>query len=102
MLILGANGAVGSAASQLAASRHANVLKGLRGAGGDVDTSADPELKGLEGKKVDVVVDTVGVPGLTSAAAKRLSRGGRLVFIAAPRKGSEFAFLVQCKIGKHS
>lgn len=91
VLVLGANGAVGSAAVQLASSLGAKVLKGVRGNKGDVDTAADPglvKIDELTGKKgVDVVIDTVGQPPLTAAAAKKLGRGGRLAFIAAPRSG---------------
>lgn len=91
VLVIGANGAVGSAAVQIALSRGAKVFRGVRGEKGDVDTAGDPELKKLDeltsGKGVDVVIDTVGQPALTAAAAKKLGRGGRLVFIAAPRTG---------------
>ncbi|KAE8448980.1 hypothetical protein EG329_008568 [Mollisiaceae sp. DMI_Dod_QoI] len=91
VLVLGANGAVGSAVVQLASSLGATVLRGVRGSAGDVDTASDPELKGIDGltggKGVDVVIDTVGQPGLTGAAARKLGRGGRLAFIAAPRTG---------------
>jgi NADPH:quinone reductase-like Zn-dependent oxidoreductase len=91
VLVLGANGAVGGAAAQLAASLGAKVLRGVRGDKGDVDTSGDPTLSALdeltEKKGVDVVIDTVGQPPLTAAAAKKLGRGGRLAFITAPRSG---------------
>jgi NADPH:quinone reductase len=92
VLVLGANGAVGSAVVQLAKSIGAKVLLGTRDEKGDVNTAADPELKKLDeltgGKGVDVVVDTVGQPALTKAAVAKLGRGGRLAFIAAPRTGS--------------
>ena len=91
VLVLGANGAVGSAVVQLAKSLGAKVLAGTRDEKGDVNTAADPELKKLDeltsGKGVDVVVDTVGQPPLTLAAVAKLGRGGRLAFIAAPRTG---------------
>ncbi|KUJ13703.1 GroES-like protein [Mollisia scopiformis] len=86
VLVLGANGAVGSAAVQIAGAKGAKVLKGVRGPKGDVDTGADPELSALK-EPVDVVIDTVGQPSLTAAAARKLGRAGRLVFIAAPRSG---------------
>jgi len=82
---------VGSAVVQLALALGAKVVKGVRGDKGDVDTNGDPELKRLDelmgGKGVDVVVDTVGQPRLTSSAAKKLGKHGRLAFIAAPRSG---------------
>lgn len=93
VVVLGANGAVGSAVVQIAESLGAKVLKGTRDAKGDVNTAADPELKALDtltgGKGVDVVIDTVGQPALTKAAVGKLARGGRLGFIAAPRGGDE-------------
>lgn len=92
VLVLGANGAVGSAVVQLARSQGCKVLLATRNDEGDVNTASDPELEevtGLTGGKgVDVVVDTVGQPALTRAATERLGRGGRLAFIAAPRTGS--------------
>jgi NADPH2:quinone reductase len=92
ILVLGANGAVGSATVQLAKSMGAKVLSGARNDSGDVNTALDPELNALdaltEGKGVDIIIDTVGMPSLTSASVKKLARGGRLAFIAAPRSGS--------------
>ncbi|KAE9372790.1 GroES-like protein [Stipitochalara longipes BDJ] len=92
VLVLGANGAVGSAVVQLAKSLGAKVLLGTRDEKGDVNTAADPELKKIDeltgGKGVDVVVDTVGQPALTKASVAKLGRGGRLAFITAPRAGA--------------
>jgi len=92
VLVLGANGAVGSAVVQLARGLGAKVLEGTRNDEGDVNTAKDPELSVLDalttGKGVDVVVDTVGQPTLTRAAVAKLGRGGRLAFITAPRSGS--------------
>ncbi|KAG4413869.1 hypothetical protein IFR04_013013 [Cadophora malorum] len=91
VLVLGANGAVGAAVVQLARARGARVLEGVRNDSGDVNTASDPSLSALDtltaGKGVDIVIDTVGSPALTSAAVAKLARGGRLVFIAAPRGG---------------
>lgn len=92
VLVLGANGAVGSAVVQLAKMKGCKVLSATRNDAGDVNTASDPELEAVvkltAGKGVDVVVDTVGSPALTRAAVGRLSRGGRLAFIAAPRTGA--------------
>ncbi len=92
VFVLGANGSVGSAVVQIAKSLGAKVLAGVRNDGADVNTAADPALDALDaltgGKGVDIVVDTVGQPALTNAAVKKLGRGGRLAFIAAPRSGS--------------
>ena len=92
VLVLGANGAVGSAVVQIAKSKGCRVLSATRADGDDVNTAKDPELSAVdaltEGKGVDVVVDTVGQPALTSAAVLKLGRGGRLAFIAAPRTGA--------------
>lgn len=91
VLVLGANGAVGAAVVQLGRARGARVLEGVRNDKGDVNTGSDPELSAIDkltdGKGVDVVIDTVGSPALTAAAVGKLARGGRLVFIAAPRGG---------------
>lgn len=86
MLVLGANGAVGSAAVQLATSIGAKALRGMRGGEGDVDTS-NLETLAKHPAEIDVVIDTIGIPALTSAAAKKLTTRGRLVFISAPREG---------------
>ena len=92
VLVLGANGAVGSAVVQLARSLGAKVLLGTRDEKGDVNTAADPDLKKVDeltgGKGVDVVVDTVGQPALTRASVAKLGKSGRLAFIAAPRSGA--------------
>jgi NADPH2:quinone reductase len=92
VLVLGANGAVGSAVVQLAKSKGCRVISATRADGDDVNTAKDPDLSAVdaltEGKGVDVVVDTVGQPALTKAAILKLGRGGRLAFIAAPRTGA--------------
>jgi NADPH2:quinone reductase len=91
VLVLGANGAVGSAVVQVAKSKGCRVLLATRSNGFDVNTAKDPELAVVDGltggKGVDVVVDTVGQPALTKAAVLKLGRRGRLAFIAAPRSG---------------
>jgi NADPH:quinone reductase len=47
MLVLGANGAVGSAAIQLAAGKGCRVLKGSRREDADVNTASDPSLSAI-------------------------------------------------------
>ena len=92
VLVLGANGAVGSAVVQIAKSKGCRVLSATRTDSDDVNTAKDPELSAVdaltEGKGVDVVVDTVGQPALTKAAILKLGKGGRLAFITAPRTGA--------------
>jgi NADPH2:quinone reductase len=97
VLVLGANGAVGSAVVKVAKSKGCRVFSATRPDGDDVNTAKDPELFAVnaltEGRGVNVVVDTVGQPALTKAAILKLGRGGRLAFIAAPRTGaSDLAF----------
>lgn len=92
VLVLGANGAVGSAVVQVAKDKGCRVLRASRSDNEDINTSKDPELAGLaaltQNRGVDVIVDTVGQPALMKAAVGRLAPGGRLAFIAAPRSGS--------------
>lgn len=97
VMILGATGSVGSAATQLAISRGCKVITASRKSTTDINLVNDPSLsKALEltnGKGVDVVVDTTGDPAVMNAAIDVLAHGGRLVFIAAPRSGStDFTF----------
>ena len=101
VLVIGANGAVGSAACAILEVQGCRVIRAVRGPGGDVDTSADPELKAvrqsLAPKGVDAVIDTVGMPSLTRAAVDdALGFRGRVVFIAAPRTNhtAELSFLM--------
>lgn len=92
VMILGATGSVGSAATQLAIARGCKVITASRKSTTDVNLVNDLTLtKALEltnGKGVDVVVDTTGDPEVLNAAIGILAHGGRLVFIAAPRSGS--------------
>ncbi|KAJ3535721.1 hypothetical protein NM208_g7021 [Fusarium decemcellulare] len=92
VLVLGARGAVGSAASIMLEELGCQVLRAIRGSGADIDTTTDPELLAARemtgGKGVNVVIDTIGVPNLTSAAIDNaLAHAGTLVFIAAPKGG---------------
>lgn len=90
VLILGANGSVGSSAANLAREKGAKVLAAARNdPNADVDTSSDPDLKTLAEKGgFDVVLDTVGAPQLTVAAIEQSRVNGRCATIAAPRQGS--------------
>lgn len=97
VLVLGASGAVGAAACQLARSRGCEVLAAARRDTADVNLAADPELKAAksltDGKGPHVVVDTTGSLALMNAALLCLAPRGRLAYIAAPRKGStDFTF----------
>jgi len=98
VLVLGAYGAVGSGAVQLARARGCRVLTAARRESADIDMTNDTSLsaavKGLTGGKgVDVVIDTVGDPALMQQALEVLAVRGRLCFIAAPRTPDfEFSF----------
>ncbi|KAJ5294755.1 hypothetical protein PENANT_c014G04186 [Penicillium antarcticum] len=96
VLVLGATGAVGSTAVQIAramgckrvltAARRAEASPDIllsRESSAAVLTSRVTELTGGEG--VDVVVDTVGDIALMGAAVESLARKGRYAWIAAPR-----------------
>jgi NADPH2:quinone reductase len=93
LLVIGANGAVGSAVVQLAKGKGCKVLQASRQETAHVNTSTDPEMKSVDtltdGKGVAAIIDTVGQPTLTAAAVTKLSRGGTLAFIAGPRGGNQ-------------
>ncbi|KAL7930386.1 GroES-like protein [Trichoderma chlorosporum] len=92
VLVIGANGAVGSSAVQLIQNIGARIIKATRDEGDDVNTDKDPELKTIDvltkGKGVDVILDTVGSPTLTVNGLKKLAKNGRLAFISAPKVGA--------------
>lgn len=92
VLVLGATGAVGSAACQLARNRGCKVLGAARRDTADVNLVSDPQLKTARdltgGKGPDVVIDTVGTPDLMKAALMCLAPRGRFAFITAPKAGS--------------
>jgi NADPH2:quinone reductase len=93
VLVIGANGAVGSAVVQLAKGKGCKVLEASRQETADVNTSKDPGMEAIDGltdgKGVAAVIDTVGQPALTAAAVAKLARGGTLAFIAGPRGGNQ-------------
>ncbi len=91
VLIVGAGGAVGQAATQIANWKGARVLGATRaaapvsGATAIVDTEGDLRQQVLsltDGKGADVVFDTVGGP-LFEPALRCLGRGGRQVAISS-------------------
>jgi NADPH:quinone reductase len=92
VLVLGANGAVGSAVVELALERGCKVITASRRSTTDVNTVEDSQLSKVlsitNGHGADCVVDTVGDPVLMSAALGVLARKGRISYIAAPRSGS--------------
>ncbi|KAJ5569960.1 uncharacterized protein N7459_009390 [Penicillium hispanicum] len=96
VLILGANGAVGSAAVQMAKAIGCKyVITAARHAASNPDvilSSDDPRtilgggiLALTNGKGVDVVIDTVGDLTLMSAAMEQLALNGRYAWITAPK-----------------
>lgn len=105
VLVIGANGAAGSSAVQVAramgckrvltASRRADDRPDVNLALGDPDSVLQAAIPALtDGHGVDVVVDTVGDLALMAAAVKQLALRGRYSWIAAPRGGAstEFSF----------
>jgi NADPH2:quinone reductase len=92
VLVIGANGSVGSAVVQLARADGCRVLTASRKDSDDINISSDPSLEKVtaltDGNGVDIVIDTVGHPALVQAAIARLAKRGRLALIAAPRTGS--------------
>ncbi|OQD74487.1 hypothetical protein PENDEC_c010G01088 [Penicillium decumbens] len=96
VLVLGATGAVGSAAVQMARAMGCKrVLTAARRSDSNPDivlSSSDPgatlgeRIAALtDGKGVDVVVDTVGDLTLMSVAVEQLAMKGRYAWITAPR-----------------
>lgn len=88
VMVLGATGAVGAAAVQLARRAGCATIGVARSDSADVNSLADASLQGAikltGGKGPDVVIDTVGNAELTLAALKVLAVRGRYSFIAAP------------------
>lgn len=99
VLILGSNGAVGSAASQMAraigckqvltAARRPDSNPDIMIGAENSDTSLTEKVSSFTGGNgVNVVVDTVGDLKLMSAALELLALKGRYAWIAAPRGGT--------------
>ena len=91
VLVLGATGAVGSAAAKIARAWGCKVVTASRRDVTDVNIIADPDLKGvqklLEGKGPDVVIDAVGSSALMGAAMNILAPKGRYAFVSAGKGG---------------
>lgn len=96
VLVLGATGAVGSTAVQIARAMGCRVLTAARRAEATTpdillsgeNPAAELALRLAEltsGQGVDVVVDTVGDIALMDTAVELLARKGRYAWIAAPR-----------------
>ncbi|EFW98961.1 alcohol dehydrogenase [Grosmannia clavigera kw1407] len=99
VLVLGASGAVGSAAVKIArvlgckrvlvASRKRQDSPDVLLPGPDSSVALQEQIQALtQGRGVSVVVDTVGSIALMSEALEQLAVRGRYVWIAAPRDGS--------------
>ncbi|OQE05358.1 hypothetical protein PENVUL_c025G02345 [Penicillium vulpinum] len=97
VLVLGASGAVGSAAVQLAqATGCRRILTATRNKDenpdvllkGDIDTELQTKLPSLtDGKGVDVVVDTIGNLDIMNTAIHALAIKGRYAWITALKGG---------------
>ena len=89
VLIIGATGAVGSAATQIASQMGCRVLTAARNPSSSINLREDPELhtaKGLtDDRGPDVVIDAVGDLSLLKSALASLNTGGRLSFISVGR-----------------
>jgi NADPH2:quinone reductase len=103
VLVIGANGAAGSSAVQVAkamgckrvltASRRAEDCPDVNLALGDPDAVFQAAIPALtDGRGVDVVVDTVGDLAIMAAAVEQLALRGRYSWIAAPRGGASTQF----------
>jgi NADPH:quinone reductase len=89
VLVVGATGAVGTAATQIATQMGCTVLTAARNPACSINLKEDPNLQTAKdlthGKGPDVAIDTVGDLALTHSALASLSTGGRLSFISVGR-----------------
>jgi NADPH2:quinone reductase len=90
VLVMGLNGKVGQAATQLATWRGARVIGVVRNSAATDVAARVRELTG--GKGADIVFNTVGDPYF-QAAHKSLALAGRQILIAAVNKVVEFNIL---------
>ncbi|KAF2486365.1 hypothetical protein BDY17DRAFT_315218 [Neohortaea acidophila] len=91
VMVLGANGSVGSSVIQIARRMGCRTI-GVGRRGADIDSSRDPLLSKAkelsDGLGPNVVVDTVGNLELTNAAVNVMASKGRMSIISAPRQGN--------------
>lgn len=91
-MVVGATGAVGTAATQIATQMGCTVLTAARNPACSINLKEDPNLQTVKdlthGKGPDVVIDTVGDLALTHSALASLSTGGRLSFISVGRSAT--------------
>jgi len=92
VLIIGATGAVGTAATQIATQMGCTVLTATRNPAFSINLKDDPELSTAKsltnGKGPDVVIDTVGDLTLSKSALGILNTGGRLSIISVGRSAT--------------
>ena len=93
VLVLGASGAVGGAATKIARAWGCKAVTASRRDGvTDVNVVADPELTRVKellgGQGPDVVIDAVGSSALMGAAMKILAPKGRYAFVSAGKGGA--------------
>ncbi len=98
VLILGATGAVGSAATELAGQLGCRVLTASRRDASSINLVKDPSLSTAreltDNRGPDVIIDTIGNTDLMSAALQVLAVKGRFSFITV---GQEPDFVVDMK-----
>lgn len=97
VLVIGAFGAVGTAACQLARARGAKVITAARRPNADVNLAVDAKMEAARiltcGAGPSVVIDTVGNVDIMRAALDILAKRGRLSYISAPKTyDAEFSF----------
>jgi NADPH:quinone reductase len=95
VMVLGATGAVGTAATQLAKQMGCKVLTVSRRDTSSINLTKDPTLSATKeltnDKGPNVVIDTIGDTVLMSSALQVLAVGGRLSFISVGQsKEAEF------------
>jgi len=97
VLVIGASGAVGGAAIQLAKLKGCTILTAARNDAADINLLKDPSLSGLaaltNNRGPDVIIDAVGDPVLMRAAVYALAPRGRISYISSPRTAApEFTY----------